>query len=420
MESNDNFNENSYENSNNNDVILGFAEEVENGDLEIENFPSKLGGFPIWLVPLKNNISLDFFKCSCGKFLSFLLQLYCPLEKKKNCFHRMIYVFYCNKCWKYKNFVKVLRLNLPENSNYFKGENILNKSLILNDPLINELNKILKNQTEILDEFFITTSIEKKEASKIYFNFYNNIEEKSIKSNDSFNNNNNNNFDFFDEDLISIKNKNELNEINNLTKEYLNNNPNFNIEKIEEESFDEKENDKLLNINNDFFYDIFSNVVEYDQQQIIRYYRNNFFPLWFTKNNILTVNNIKCKNCAGNVEFEFQIMPYIFLIEEKIAKNDIGTIVVYTCKNCCNNNNKKIEGGFVQEYGFIQRTGENFRDFKDNDNIKNNNKNNNDNNNNNVYFDDDDNKEIKKKKKNKKKKVKNDDENDKIEEEEFI
>ena len=36
MESNDNFNENSYENNNNNDVILGFAEEVENGDLEIE------------------------------------------------------------------------------------------------------------------------------------------------------------------------------------------------------------------------------------------------------------------------------------------------------------------------------------------------------------------------------------------------
>ena len=412
----------SNENNNNNEVILGFAEEVEKDEFEIENFPSKLGGFPIWLLPLKNNISLDFFKCSCGKILSFLLQLYCPLEKKKNCFHRMIYVFYCDKCWKYKNFVKVLRLNLPENSSFFKGENIINKDLIINDSLINELNNKLKLETEILDEFFITTSAEKKEASKIYFNYYNNIEEKSIKSNDSFNNNN---FDFFEDDLISIKNKNELNEINNLTKEYLNNNPNVNIEKIEEESFDEKENDKLLDINNDFFYDIFSNVVEYDQQQIIRYYRNNFFPLWFTKNNILTVNNIKCKNCEGKVEFEFQIMPYVFFIEEKISKIDIGTIVVYTCKNCCNNNNKKIEGGFVQEYGFIQRTGENFRDFKDNDNVKNNNNNNNVNDNvndNNINFEDDNNNEIKyKKKKKNKKKKKKDEENDKIEEdEEFI
>jgi len=45
--------------------------------------------------------------------------------------------------------------------------------------------------------------------------------------------------------------------------------------------------------------------------------------------------------------------------------NDIGTIVIYTCKNCCDS---KIEGGFVEEHGFIQRTGENFRDFNDNDN----------------------------------------------------
>ena len=58
-------------------------------------------------------------------------------------------------------------------------------------------------------------------------------------------------------------------------------------------------------------------------------------------------------------------MPYLFIKEPKIAFNDIGTIVIYTCKKCCDS---KIEGGFVEEYGFIQRTGENFRDFNDNDN----------------------------------------------------
>ena len=37
----------------------------------------------------------------------------------------------------------------------------------------------------------------------------------------------------------------------------------------------------------------------------------------------------------------------------------IGTIVIYTCKNsCCHKNN--IEGEFIEEYGFIQRTGEDF------------------------------------------------------------
>ena len=79
----------------------------------------------------------------------------------------------------------------------------------------------------------------------------------------------------------------------------------------------------------------------------------------------------KCNNCGGDVVFEFQIMPYLFLIEPKIAFNDIGTIVIYTCKKCCDS---KVEGGFVEEHGFIQRTGENFRDFNDNENKYPNNK----------------------------------------------
>ena len=86
---------------------------------------------------------------------------------------------------------------------------------------------------------------------------------------------------------------------------------------------------------------------------------------------MLTTKKTKCTNCGGCVEFEFQIMPYLFLIQPKIAFNDIGTIVIYTCRKCCDS---KIEGGFVQEYGFIQRTGENFRDLKDNENTNNKNK----------------------------------------------
>ena len=46
----------------------------------------------------------------------------CPLENKNNCFHRMIYVFFCQKCWKKKDLVKVLRLNLPEKSSFYDGD----------------------------------------------------------------------------------------------------------------------------------------------------------------------------------------------------------------------------------------------------------------------------------------------------------
>ena len=351
-------------NNNNDPVQLGFAETPRKGDLDLKNFPSKIGGLPVWLLPLSNNIDESFFTCSCGENLSFLLQLYCPLEDKNNCFHRMIYVFFCQKCWKKQDLVKVLRMNLPEESTYYDGEEILNYKKIAEDETIKRVNEKLKNL--MLEEFYITTAPEQKEASKLYLDFYNNAEEKSITSNDSINKGN------FEEEEIVINNIQEEKEYDNMVKNYLKENPGANIEKVEAESDDEKENDKIIDsTNQDIIMNLFTKVINYDKKQVVRFYRNNFYPLWFTQEKMITTKNTKCTNCGGNVEFEFQIMPYLFLIQPKIAFNDIGTIVIYTCRKCCDS---KIEGGFVQEYGFIQRTGENFRDLKDNENTNNKNK----------------------------------------------
>ena len=348
-------------NNKNDPVQLGFAEEPKKGDFDLKNFPSKIGGLPVWLLPLSNNISETFFICSCGENLSFLLQLYCPLEDKDNSFHRMIYVFFCQKCWKKKDLVKVLRINLPEKSSIYDGEEILNINKINNDETIKKVNEILKKF--ILEEFFISTAPERKEASKLYLDFYSNAEEKSINSSDGSNNN------IQDKDMeeeIIFNNVKEEKEYDNMVQNYLKENPGVNIEKIEEESDDEKENDKIIDSSNsDIILSLFTKVTNYDKKQIIRYYRNNFYPLWFTQEKILSTKKTKCRNCGNDIVFEFQIMPYLFIKEPQIAFNDIGTIVIYTCKKCCDS---KIEGGFVEEYGFIQRTGENFRDFNDNDN----------------------------------------------------
>ena len=343
----------------NDPVQLGFAENPRKGDFDLKNFPSKIGGLPVWLMPLSKNIPESFFTCSCGEDLSFLLQLYSPLEDKTNSFHRMLYIFFCQKCWRKKDLVKVLRINLPEESSYYNGEEILDINKIINDELTKKINEKLKKFT--LDEYFISTAQEKKEASKIYLDFYSNAEEKSINSSDSSYNKQD-----IEEDEIVFNNVKEEKEYDNMVQNYLKENPGENINKVEEESDDEKENDKMIDSsNNDIILNIFTRVTNYDKKQIIRFYRNNFYPLWFTQEKMLTTKNTKCTNCGGDVVFEFQIMPYLFLIEPKIAFNDIGTIVIYTCKNCCDS---KIEGGFVEEHGFIQRTGENFRDFNDNDN----------------------------------------------------
>ena len=343
----------------NDPVQLGFAENPRKGDFDLKNFPSKIGGLPVWLMPLSKNIPESFFTCSCGEDLSFLLQLYSPLEDKTNSFHRMLYIFFCQKCWRKKDLVKVLRINLPEESSYYNGEEILDINKIINDELTKKINEKLKKFT--LDEYFISTAQEKKEASKIYLDFYSNAEEKSINSSDSSYNKQD-----IEEDEIVFNNVKEEKEYDNMVQNYLKENPGENINKVEEESDDEKENDKMIDSsNNDIILNIFTRVTNYDKKQIIRFYRNNFYPLWFTQEKMLTTKNTKCTNCGGDVVFEFQIMPYLFLIEPKIAFNDIGTIVIYTCKTCCDS---KIEGGFVEEHGFIQRTGENFRDFNDNDN----------------------------------------------------
>ena len=343
----------------NDPVQLGFAENPRKGDFDLKNFPSKIGGLPVWLMPLSKNIPESFFTCSCGEDLSFLLQLYSPLEDKPNSFHRMLYIFFCQKCWRKKDLVKVLRINLPEESSYYNGEEILDINKIINDELTKKINEKLKKFT--LEEYFISTAQEKKEASKIYLDFYSNAEEKSINSSDSSYNKQD-----IEEDEIVFNNVKEEKEYDNMVQNYLKENPGENINKVEEESDDEKENDKMIDSsNNDIILNIFTRVTNYDKKQIIRFYRNNFYPLWFTQEKMLTTKNTKCTNCGGDVVFEFQIMPYLFLIEPKIAFNDIGTIVIYTCKNCCDS---KIEGGFVEEHGFIQRTGENFRDFNDNDN----------------------------------------------------
>ena len=341
-------------------IQLGFAEEPRKGDFDLKNFPSKIGGLPVWLLPLSNNIDESFFICSCGDYLSFLLQLYSPLEDKSNSFHRMIYIFFCPKCWKKRDLVKVLRINLPEKSSYYDGEEILDIKKIINDEKTQKINEKLKKF--ILEEYFISTAPEKKEASKLYLNFYANAEEKSITSSDSSNLQDKEG----EEEEIIFNNVKEEKEYDNMLKNYLKENPGINIEKIEEESDEEKENDKIIDSsNNDIILSLFTKVVNYDKKQVIRFYRNNFYPLWFTQEKMLSTKKTKCLNCGGDIVFEFQIMPYLFLIEPKIALNDIGTIVIYTCKNCCDS---KIEGGFVEEHGFIQRTGENFRDFNDNDN----------------------------------------------------
>ena len=64
-------------------------------------------------------------------------------------------------------------------------------------------------------------------------------------------------------------------------------------------------------------------------------------------------------------------MPHIFNLYKEICNIDIGTIAIYTCKKSCNYKNN-TNGFFLEEYAYIQRTGENIIDLSSGKNSINN------------------------------------------------
>jgi len=84
---------------------LGFLEPCEPWMLQSRFFPSKFGGKPAWL-DLKHLPPMSDLRCGeeCEEPLSFLCQVYAPVETNPQAFHRTIFIFVCKKpsCQKFK------------------------------------------------------------------------------------------------------------------------------------------------------------------------------------------------------------------------------------------------------------------------------------------------------------------------------
>jgi hypothetical protein len=287
---------NKLEKSDNYFVSVGFAEPTQNGELDYENFPSKLCGLPVWLIP--PDISDNFFLCIyCDKNLYFLTQIYCPLEDNTNSFHRVIYIFFCKDCWKINNALKALRVQLPEISNFYNGENLLVD--LKNSKIIQRINRKINT---LLPEYLIDSYDERPTASKMYINFYDKIDEKS-SSNLCLD-------DLSDQETDINESDDKINKmLEDYCKEQGINIENDLDEEIETEFINKVEKNIFGRRNSqDIFYELFSKILSFDPKQVIRYCRDGIFPLWFSSYGMLTMKNTKCKNCGGELIFEFQVM----------------------------------------------------------------------------------------------------------------
>lgn len=97
---------------------------VEPFSLTSRFFPSKVGGKPAWL-DLKYIPEASELTClKCNIPLVFLCQLYAPINEPEfhgACFHRTLFVFYCNECKDERTFA-VFRSQLCKKNDYYSEE----------------------------------------------------------------------------------------------------------------------------------------------------------------------------------------------------------------------------------------------------------------------------------------------------------
>lgn len=105
--------------------LLGFVEPpLRKTDLLRHRFPSKVGGRPAWLDPL-HLPTPDQLVCPISrKHLSFLLQVYAPVDDKDASFHRAIFVFVSPQgdSLAQPGAVKAFRCQLPRANPYYPPE----------------------------------------------------------------------------------------------------------------------------------------------------------------------------------------------------------------------------------------------------------------------------------------------------------
>uniref|UniRef100_A0A2S2PA80 Programmed cell death protein 2 n=1 Tax=Schizaphis graminum TaxID=13262 RepID=A0A2S2PA80_SCHGA len=104
-------------------VMLGTIDEhsiTESYKFSSAFFPSKVGGKPAWLdlVSIPEASELVCLKCNIP--LVFLCQLYAPINEP-NCFHRTLFVFYCNECKDGRTFA-VFRSQLCRRNEFYPDE----------------------------------------------------------------------------------------------------------------------------------------------------------------------------------------------------------------------------------------------------------------------------------------------------------
>lgn len=321
-------------------VDIAFAEKpIDLWSLNSAHFPSKVGGKPSWLS--MKNLPKEIKCSSCNKQMIFLLQVYSPREDE-NTFHRTLFLFICNNESCINHQAKVFRCQLPRINPFYSNdppsEDPNNPTLVtpkqfglktcifcgssghLSCSKCNKVSYCSKDHQiihwkslghkESCGKSDVDEKTDQEIIKQMLFTEYeltldleeNYSKESNEKSSEDLN---------FQDALKKIK-------------------PTLQNEDLESVAPESKE---------DKCFAKFRSICSSCPDHVLRYVRNeNTIPLWATDVNQINSNEIdKCNLCGSERKFEFQVMPQLISLLGSSFKGDFATLIIYTCKNSCNN-----------------------------------------------------------------------------------
>ncbi|XP_039604204.1 programmed cell death protein 2 isoform X1 [Polypterus senegalus] len=335
-------------------VELGFVEQTEAWLVQSCQFPSKVGGKPAWLS-MSDLPNPDDLLCNkCRQPVVFLLQIYAPFNGKPFTFHRSLFVFICknpqcyavndNRCF------KVFRSQLARKNDFYPYD----------PPKNNKSDGRNTDEKETMQSYNIKLCsvcgcLAPKSCSQCHMARYCSREHQLIHwkaghkqqcSKKDFSDPSVPENTFLFPEYLIVTELEELtpeksaSEVNDETQQYLptEKNSSDDCDCVNEKDLEAFAKHESLDIK---VFTKFKERISNEPDQILRYCKGGS-PLWVCDKIPSKVEIPNC-DCGAERVFEFQIMPQLLNhlnVDHIGASIDWGTLVIYTCKDSCDQGNR--------------------------------------------------------------------------------
>jgi pre-rRNA-processing protein TSR4 len=330
--------------------VLGFPEPaLQACDMLRHAFPSKVGGRPAWLDPLRLPSPEDLRCPTDGSTMRFLLQVYAPVEEQPEACHRTMFVFVSGKASALHGSstsggaargspgVQVYRCQLPRSNEYYVYNPLTDRERLAGPRYCGEAS-VADPWAVAAHEKVILQGIQATQESQTHvplFPEYEIVIEEECEGNEARM--------VSTQELIqeNMQKATDISKSNNYTEEEL---PSELIDEIEKNMPLEKRH-----------FASFAARIAGAPSQILRYcFEDGSGPICPSPHGIPTPDQIPpCEYCGASRKFEFQILPQVLNILGVDPADDdaldFGTIAVYSCSRSCSGQGYKREFAWVQK-----------------------------------------------------------------------